>query len=104
MKPGRFSEAPWRLPEGGAGGRGELGGSLEAWEALGGSLREGGEGSEALWRLLEAPWRLPEGGAGRVSGGLGEAWEAPWKGRDAQEALWRPGRLSEGLGDSLEAP
>jgi len=45
-RPGRLSEAPWRLPEGRA--------------------------REALWRpgkLSEAPWRLPEGEAGGRGGG-----------------------------------
>ena len=40
--------------------------------------------------LSEAPWSLPEGERG--------------EGGEAREALWRPGRLSEAPGGSLEAP
>ncbi len=61
VRPGRLSEAPWRLPEGRAEGRGGgSGGSLEAWEALGvsqaGGKLEAGR-LEAGWRGWCAGWR-----------------------------------------------
>ncbi len=67
-------EAPWRLPEGGAGG-------------------EGGEAREALWRpgkLSEAPWRLPGGSLRGERGGRGGSWG------ESLEAWVRPGMLPGG--------
>ncbi len=67
MRPGRLSEAPWRLPEGRAGGRGGgSGGSLEAWEALGGSQA----GGKLEAGRLEAGWRQAGVQAGGIDGSL----------------------------------
>ena len=87
-----LSEAPWRLPEGGAGGRRE-------WRLL--------ETSGGFWRLLEAPggaiggsWRLLET-PGRfcleASGGFGRLLEA-------SEGFWRLLEASGGSWRLLEAP
>ncbi len=106
----RLLEAP-RLERGGGSG-----GSLEAWDALGGSLEapcggsrgeEGVEASGDFWRLLEASggsWR----GYWRLLEAPGDSWRllgaSVWRLLEASEGFWRLLKASGGFWRLLEAP